>query len=157
MDSSSSDEDPFSSGSSEEYIPNDSESSDSNTEKVTLKRRRKLDTSKWKRNARKKKLARGEEHIDSTGKLKRPRTTGNDCLCKMKCFEKFNLEDRTRVLEKFNEIGDKHLQDTYLCGLITTSTIKRRRPKASTSSHRSRNVSHKYMVSFKFFFLYQNV
>lgn len=96
---------PYSGGSSDEYV---------------AKKRKCVNISNWKRNQKKKLLATGKKHVNTRNKMVGPRVVGKDCKCKFKCFQKFNEQERTHVLSKFNEIGGKEMQDTYLCGLITT-------------------------------------
>lgn len=92
----------------------------------------------------KKLLATGKRHLNNANKIVGPRVVGEDCKCKYKCFEKFDEQERKRILSNFNKIGEKVMQDTYLCGLISSSAVVRNRLK--TGNGRKRNVSHKYKV-----------
>ncbi|CAH1112326.1 unnamed protein product [Psylliodes chrysocephalus] len=76
--------------------------------------------------------------------MKEARKTGNDCKFKYKYFERVTEEDRACIFKKFNEIGDKILQDTYLSGLISVFPVSRVRTK--DGSGHSRTVSNKYTV-----------
>lgn len=143
---------PFSGGSSDEYMPdteNGTSSDSEDCEVMQKKNRKSTDKSKWARNQKKKMLATGKKHLNTCNKLIGPRVVGNNCKCKLKCFEKFNEQERSRILRRFNKIGDKRMQDTYLCGLISTTDVIRKRPK--TGNGRQRSVSHKYTVSFHLF------
>lgn len=106
--------------------------------------RRVLNPSKWKRNLIKKSIAEGKEYTNHKGKLVGPRKTGQDCHCRNQCFEKINENERRLVLDHFNKIGDRHLQDTYLGGLIRTNSVERIRPKSG--ARKKRSCSHKYDI-----------
>ena len=73
-----------------------------------------------------------------------PRSTGSNCNCRYKCFENVDEETRKVVLQKFIKIGDRDLQNTYLGGLIKTTTIQRTRKK--TNERQDRTCSHKYFI-----------
>ncbi|CAH1111630.1 unnamed protein product [Psylliodes chrysocephalus] len=123
---------PFSSRSSDDYI-SESESSDKNDaleaknapRPGVKKNRLVVDSSQWQRNKRKSMLAKGEKHLNSVKKIKEAQKIMNDCKCKFKCFERVTEEDRACILKKFNEIGDKILQDTYLSGLISVFPVSK--------------------------------
>lgn len=142
---------PYSGGSSDEYVPSDIQNSSTSSESEEVevmqkKNRKSVDKSKWARNQKKKMLATGQKHLNTSNKMIGPRVVGADCKCKFKCFEKVDEQERELVLQKFNEIGEKVMQDTYLVGLISTSEVTRRRPKSEQG--RQRNVSHQYRVSY---------
>lgn len=115
---------PFSGGSSVNYEPSASESENSDrNEDPVVKKRKTRNEYNWSRNLRKRLLAEGKEHMSSRNKLNPKRTTGNDCHCKYKCFEKVSEEQRATILQNFNELGDKYKQDIYLTGLIIRKPI----------------------------------
>lgn len=85
--------------------------------------------STWKRNLTKKQRATGKEYKSIyTNKIVPKRVTGPACKCTYKCFSKITDEDKSNILESFNAIGDKEKQDTFLCGLISVTNVKRRKP-----------------------------
>lgn len=100
--------------------------------------------STWKRNVEKKKRASGLEYTTKSGKIKPARSTGVNCGCKFRCFARISQNIKDDVLANFNKSCDKVTQDTYLCGLITTKQIQRRRPK--TGLGKARAYSCEYMI-----------
>ncbi|KAF6035734.1 hypothetical protein EB796_005953 [Bugula neritina] len=73
--------------------------------------------------------------------------TGEDCLCKKKCFEKVSLVERQKLISDFNEkYTTKNQQDGYLSTLITVCDIKRRRPRGGDPTKANPH-SHTYMYS----------
>ncbi|CAH1106485.1 unnamed protein product [Psylliodes chrysocephalus] len=99
-------------------------------------------------------FAKGKKHLNSDKKIKKARKPGNNCKYNYKCFERVTEKDRACILKKFNEIGDKILQDTYLSGLILVFSVSRVQTK--DGSGHSRTVSNKYsfIKPFSFLFLY---
>ena len=55
------------------------------------------------------------------------RKTGPSCRCKRcGCFDYFSESEKTGLIEDFNKIGDKNLQDAHLFGLIDSKEVQRR-------------------------------
>ena len=101
----------------------------------------------WKRNMARAKRAKGEEYVSpSTGELVPARETAPACKCKRKCYDAFTEDERTSILQEFNGLANKELQDSYLFGLISTTAIKRRRPRGSSGKAPPRAM-HVYRVS----------
>ena len=102
----------------------------------------------WKKNVAKVKRAKGEEYISpSTGETVSARKTGPSCRCKrLGCFDYFSESEKTGLIEDFNKIGDKNLQDAHLFGLIDSKEVQRRRPRLSSNS-KQRKASYTYHVS----------
>lgn len=73
---------------------------------------------------------------------------GAACNCRFKCFEKvgLTLEIRDTILRQFNLLKTTDEQNSYLCGLISITPVKKRRPKIPSESSKSRDVSCKYKV-----------
>lgn len=91
----------------------------------------------WKKSVAKAKRAKGEEYTSPcTGMIVPARATGPNCHCKMGCFERVSTEERARLLDAFNALANKDLQDVHLFGLIQSNPIKRRRPRDATSTPR---------------------
>ena len=116
----------------------------SDTPKQPKKRLRKAEA--WKQNAAKKR-AKGEEYQSpSTGKTVPGRSTGPLCSCKKRSFERITDEEKRQILEAFNGLANKDLQDAHLFGLVVSNAVKRRRPRAE-SAKTSRRASYTYHVS----------
>lgn len=108
------------------------------------KNRKSPNPAAWKRNIKKKAIAEGKMYTNWKGVQKGPRSTGTNCNCRYKCFQNVDEETRNTILEKFNKIGDRNLQNTYLGGLIQTTSIQRVRKK--TNERPGRTCSHMYFV-----------
>lgn len=102
----------------------------------------------WKRNTKKLKIARGEEHTTDSGRTLPARKVGKDCKCRMKCFEKVTEAQREEILRSFNDIAKTDLQDVYLNGCIQGKTPDRKRPRNNTrqSGKGSRKLTFTYSV-----------
>lgn len=87
-------------------------------------KKRTLNPSVWKRNVTKELRAKGQKCVS----LRKKRVTGPPCKCNLKCFNNVTDKQRLILLNIFNEIGNKEMQDTFLFGLIETKDIIRRRP-----------------------------
>ncbi|CAH1957034.1 unnamed protein product [Acanthoscelides obtectus] len=57
-----------------------------------------------------------------------PARRGYECDCKNRCTSKISVEEKANILDKFNNLADKNVQDSYLFGLITVRPVARRRP-----------------------------
>ena len=91
-------------------------------------------------NQAKGKRARGDEYVSpSTGKTVPARAVGERCKYKCHCFDLFTENERSSVVEAFNKLASKELQDSHLFGLVTSHPIKRRRPRQVTKGG-SRNL-----------------
>lgn len=100
-------------------------------------RKRKRDTSKWKRNDLKNKRASGDEHMNTSGRVVSARNTGPDCKCKWKCFSVVTDDIKANIISSFNAMANKEKQDIHLSGRISLSTIQRRRPKTGEGQNRA--------------------
>lgn len=88
---------------------------------------------KWKKNVAKSKRAKGEPYVSpSTGKTVPARSTGEACNCRNKCYDFLSQEEKERVIEAFNALSNKDLQDAHLFGLNKSRDVKRRRPRQTT-------------------------
>lgn len=62
-------------------------------------------------------------------------SAGEPCHCKrFQCFNIVNKEERDKLLCDFNLLEDRNRQNSFLCGLITTLPVVRRRPRQSENS-----------------------
>lgn len=129
---------------------NGSSNGSSDTPGRPRKRPRRPET--WKKNAAKLKRAKGERYTSpSTGKVIEERRTGAACRCKRrKCFDQFSEEEMEGIIEDFNDIANKELQDAHLFGLIRPVEVKRRRPRRGSAS-KTRRANYSYNVSLLFF------
>ena len=104
----------------------------------------------WTRAIAKAKRAKGEEYTSpSTGKTVLVRTTGPDCKCKRRCFERISENERASILKEFYQLANKDLQDAHLFGLIQSNPVKRRRPReaAMTRAVHVGHAAYTYSVS----------
>lgn len=76
-------------------------------------------------------------------KIVKKRVTGPPCKCNLKCFNNVTDKQRLILLNIFNEIGNKDMQDTFLSGLIEIKDIIRRRPITNEKPNRSVACSYK--------------
>lgn len=98
----------------------------------------------WKENIRKTNRAQGFPYMAKNGTGRPGRTIGRDCMCKATCFAKVDGDQKQVILDAFNQLADKSLQDMYLQGLIKCKTAKRRRPR--TNEGRPKLYSFKYNI-----------
>lgn len=70
------------------------------------------------------------------------------CRCsRFKCFEKIDEAQRQNILEAFNNMSDKNIQDSHLTGLITMHHIHRKRPRiADEEGRRSHAAAFSYRL-----------
>lgn len=83
--------------------------------------------------------------------LKKLRATthelGPDCNCKRyRCFENISVEERTRIIREFNNLGNYNDQSKYLCGLITVLPVMRRRSRLGDDNAQYNLASYAYRV-----------
>lgn len=83
--------------------------------------------------------------------LKKLRATthelGPDCNCKRyRCFENISVEERTRIIREFNNLGNYNDQSKYLCGLITVLPAMRRRSRLGDDNAQYNLASYAYRV-----------
>ncbi|KAL1489900.1 hypothetical protein ABEB36_013827 [Hypothenemus hampei] len=123
--------------------PSESANEHSTLTKISKKNRKSVNSANWKRNLKKKAIAEGKNYINWHGVPIGPRKTGPDCRFKYKCFEKLGEDRRKAILENFNKIGDRYMQNIYL-GLVTTYKVHRIRVKSG--ERKSRSCSHKYHI-----------
>ena len=75
--------------------------------------------------------------------------TGDDCKCKcFKYLEKINSVQRKIVVDKFNNIQTKNLQDAYLCGLISNYATKRHRIRGDPEFATMKELSYQMLCLF---------
>ena len=120
--------------------------SNNNTTPIrSRKRPRRPET--WKKNMAKSKRAKGEEYVSpSTGKTVPARTLGEPCKCKNQCYDLFTQEEKSSLLESFNRLANKELQDSHLFGLIKSKPVQRRRPRTGQGT-KQRKATYTYQVN----------
>ena len=122
------------------------ENGSTDTPRRPRKRPRKPET--WTRAIAKAKRAKGEEYTSpSTGKTVLARTTGPDCKCKRRCFERISEDERASILKEFYQLANKDLQVAHLFGLIQSNPVKRRRPREAAMTRAVRHAAYTYSVS----------
>ena len=100
----------------------------------------------WTRNAMKAKRAKGESYTRADGTVVAARKAGSPCSCKLQCFAKFTAEEKSCLLESFNDLGTKNLQDAYLHGLISPQRVQRHRPRQGSRAARRLSYSYKVVI-----------
>lgn len=98
----------------------------------------------WRRNIQKNKRVKGEPYVNVAGILKPGQNIGNNCNCKLKCFDNIGHEGCTEIFRNFYAMISKDLQDAYLYGLIEKIEVQRKRPR-SGDGH-GKNASFVYKV-----------
>lgn len=98
----------------------------------------------WKRTIQKNKRIKGVPYVNVIGIRKAGRKMGNNCNCKLKCFDDIGNPGCTDIFRNFYEMSSKDLQDAYLYGLITKTVVQRQRPRSGDG--RGKNSSFIYKV-----------
>lgn len=107
-----------------DYIETDcSESSDSALHDSKSKKRAK-NVETWKQNKRKLNRNSGIEYVSTSNKVVPARSSGA-CSCVKRCTEKFSQTEKETLLQDFNNLKDKNIQDAYLFGLISKAPVGR--------------------------------
>ena len=65
---------------------------------------------------------------------------------RFKCFEKINSEQRKLVVDNFNSIQTKNLQDAYLCGVISSYATKRHKIVGDPEFASMKEFSYQYFI-----------
>lgn len=100
----------------------------------------------WKRNIRKVKRVKGKSYTNTTGLLVPEKKIGENCNCKLKCFDKIGEEGCNQIFANFYSILSKDLHDAYLYGLIRRRLVARKRPRSGDGQEKMSSFS--YVVSF---------
>lgn len=94
-------------------------------EEVVLKsKKRKKNPERWLQNLRKLKRNSGEPYISKSGKAV-PARQYSDCACKERCTGKLTDQVKQKLLNDFNTLANKNIQDAYLHGLISVYPVAR--------------------------------
>ncbi|XP_050301120.1 uncharacterized protein LOC126739479 [Anthonomus grandis grandis] len=110
---------------SDDLDPDYSDSANSDNEvKENKTRKRKINKHLWKRVQRKSNLNKGLACTSKSG-INMPARRGYECDCKNRCTSKISVEEKANILDKFNNLADKNVQDSYLFGV---RSVARRRP-----------------------------
>lgn len=76
-------------------------------------------------------------------------SAGENCNCRMKCFDKITPESRSIILKEFNMMDSHDKQNAYLSGLISLLPIIRRRPRKPENEAKFHEATYKYRVRAK--------
>lgn len=127
----------------EESIVNDHQTA-SNVPQIGKKRlvRRAL----WKRTIQKTKRVQGEPYVNVAGIEKPGQQIGNNCNCKLRCFDDIGREGCTAIFRNFYSISSKNLQDAYLYGLITRIEVQRQRSRSGDGQSKTSSFVYKVMI-----------
>jgi len=97
-------------------------------ERKTATRKRKRNPQQWKRNIRKVKKAKGEEHVNSTGKpVPAKEVLHVNCNCRFKCTESFNDENRRSICAEYHALADYDRQKDYILRNIVIRQVQSRK------------------------------
>ncbi|XP_050307493.1 uncharacterized protein LOC126744177 [Anthonomus grandis grandis] len=72
---------------------------------------------------------KGEEYINYKGAVVSAKEQGENCGCKVKCYNRCSEGDRQEILQKFRLLATKNEQDAYLQALISYQNVKVKRPR----------------------------
>lgn len=170
----SSENEDFSSGSSNDYVP-DFDCSDSDEEinpggeiqsplhtaenSITRRKpggrqkqdqptkKRKRDPKNWKRNVRKSAKDAGKDYLSVTGLIKPKKNLKPPCTCRKKCWEKINENERINIFEQFYKLPVES-QNQYLSDCVDEFEKKSQRLRTQKSKSR-RNFSRNYFLKCK--------
>lgn len=151
---SSSEAEPFEGTNSDidvDFVPSENSevSSDSETPNLkTHKGKKRISREKfWGRNIRKTKRSQGKPYVSVRGKAVDSKNIGDDCRCRLKCFQRVDAELRRKIFDEFYKLENKDLQDAYLAGHISVRNIARNRSR-SENPVKPKSVSLKFKVSY---------
>ncbi|XP_045499408.1 uncharacterized protein LOC123697033 [Colias croceus] len=95
-------------------------------EEKKLTRKRKQNTSEWRRNKNKVLKNSGQAYEGCNTKKKFPgKTIGSLCVCKKGCGQKFSESERQAIFDKFYGLADREHQWLYISRHVETKSIKR--------------------------------
>lgn len=106
-------------------------------------RRRKRNSSEWKRNINAAKRLKGEEYVGHRGKVYEAVQEGPACNCKRKCFTAIDEMKREALMHKFYNIPDFTSQRFFLANCIKYKTP----PRKYGSGVKKRSVIYEYNVT----------
>ncbi|XP_012944802.1 flocculation protein FLO11-like [Aplysia californica] len=109
--------------------PGTNQDNDTTGPAQTNPKKRQRNPYQWKKNVRKSKIAKGEAYTTKTGKAMPARKTGQNCKCRLKCFQRIGEDHQDKILQSFNDIGNKQWQEIYLHGCIDMHAPKRKRSR----------------------------
>lgn len=71
---------------------------------------------------------------------------GEDCQCKLQCFQKFTERERLENIKQFNLLEDWNQQSSYLSSLMLITPIMRRRSRKQAEEAQFRDCNYQYRV-----------
>ena len=91
-------------------------------------RKRKRNPRQWKRTIRKLRKAKGEEHVNSTGKsVPAKEVLPFNCNCRFKCTESFNDENRRNICAEYHALADYDRQKDYILQNVVIRQVQSRK------------------------------
>lgn len=101
--------------------------SSENTEEQCKPKKRVRQPSKWKKNIRKLKRAKGEEYVNTKGNTVPSKNINTDipCKCAQKCHDKINAAQQKELFDRFYAMESFDLQSSYLFSLVKVLPKKR--------------------------------
>lgn len=100
----------------------------------------------WKRTIQKTKRVKGEPYVNVAGMHKPGLQIGDNCNCKLRCFDDIGHEACSDIFRNFYCMQSKNLQDSYLYGLITRITVQRQRPRSGDGHSKNSSFVYKVMI-----------
>lgn len=119
-------------------------SSDEDTYNSNSRKRGQRNADAYKQRVIKMAKVKGYDYTNYAGKPIPKRTTGDDCNCPLKCFSKYNDNEKSEIIENINKMKNKNEQDIYLQGLMDSYLVKRKRPRKDDPKRR--DMSFTYFV-----------
>lgn len=106
----------------------------------------------WKRNIIKNARLSGQEYINYSGEVVPAVTMGEPCQCQRKCYQPAGRQETyEQIFKEFYAMKSKDVQDTYLCGLIQSHDVKRKRAKDNSRTPRTSSFKYFIKVPHEFF------
>lgn len=108
-----------------------------NTEEQCKPRKRLRQPSKWKKNIRKEKRAKGEEYVNTKGNTVPSKSINTDipCKCAQKCHDKINSEQQKELFNRFYAMENFDLQSSYIFSLV--KVLPKKRSSISTNGQQT--------------------
>lgn len=100
----------------------------------------------WKRTIQKSKRVQGEPYVNVAGTHKPGKQIGNNCNCKLRCFDDIGQEGCTEIFHNFFRMSTKNLQDAYLYGLLTKIEVQRQRPRSGDGQRKTSTFVYKVRI-----------
>jgi len=94
----------------------------------TATRKKKRNPDQWKRNIRKTRKAKGQPHVNSTGKaVPAKEILPIQCKCRFTCSESFTAEARGEICEEYYALGEYGRQKDYILRNVIVRNVQSRK------------------------------